>query len=136
MSNYLELQRTNLENKFAKRFHTLSDIRIKTDRIISIVQLYSGYSREELESKSRKRTLVEARYVAMNLILEQTDITLVAVGQLFGGRDHTTVLHAKYIHSDHAFTKYKPYISLYEKCKNRLPDTNIENENDYAFNPS
>lgn len=48
----------------------------------------------ELHSKSRARDLVRARQVAMWLTRELTTISLPSIGNAFGGRDHTTVIHA------------------------------------------
>ncbi|MGK4218413.1 chromosomal replication initiator protein DnaA [Kocuria marina] len=49
---------------------------------------------DELKSKSRTRTLVTARQIAMYLLRELTDMSLPKIGQELGGRDHTTVMHA------------------------------------------
>jgi len=48
----------------------------------------------DLLSQSRSHTLVTARQVAMYLCRELTDLSLPKIGQEFGGRDHTTVMHA------------------------------------------
>ena len=55
---------------------------------------YFGLSVEELCGSSRSRTLVNARQIAMYLCRELTDLSLPKIGQQFGGRDHTTVMHA------------------------------------------
>jgi chromosomal replication initiator protein len=55
---------------------------------------YFKLSMEELCSKSRTRTLVTARQIAMYLCRELTDMSLPKIGQELGGRDHTTVIHA------------------------------------------
>jgi chromosomal replication initiator protein len=49
---------------------------------------------EELCGTSRTRMLVTARQIAMYLCRELTDLSLPKIGQHFGGRDHTTVMHA------------------------------------------
>jgi chromosomal replication initiator protein len=55
---------------------------------------YFGLSIEALCSADRSRVLVNARQIAMYLCRELTELSLPKIGQLFGGRDHTTVMHA------------------------------------------
>ena len=49
---------------------------------------------DDLTGGSRSRVLVTARQIAMYLCRELTDLSLPKIGQAFGGRDHTTVMHA------------------------------------------
>jgi chromosomal replication initiator protein len=53
-----------------------------------------GFSVDELMGPSRRQPLVMSRQVAMYLCRELTDLSLPKIGAMFGGRDHTTVLHA------------------------------------------
>ncbi len=53
-----------------------------------------GISPEALSSPDRSARVAWARQVAMYLSRELTDATLPAIGRAFGGRNHTTVLHA------------------------------------------
>jgi chromosomal replication initiator protein len=53
-----------------------------------------GFSVDELIGASRRQPLVMSRQVAMYLCRELTDLSLPKIGAMFGGRDHTTVLHA------------------------------------------
>ncbi|MDN5557873.1 MAG: chromosomal replication initiator protein DnaA [Ruaniaceae bacterium] len=55
---------------------------------------YFSISIDALQSADRSRLLVTARQIAMYLCRELTDLSLPKIGQLFGGRDHTTVMHA------------------------------------------
>ncbi|MGV1004430.1 MAG: chromosomal replication initiator protein DnaA [Candidatus Nanopelagicales bacterium] len=55
---------------------------------------FYSVSMDDLTGQSRSRTLVTARQVAMYLCRELTDLSLPKIGELFGGRDHTTVMHA------------------------------------------
>ncbi len=56
---------------------------------------YFGLTIEDLCGSSRSRVLVTARQIAMYLSRELTDMSLPKIGQQFGGRDHTTVMHAE-----------------------------------------
>ena len=49
---------------------------------------------EALQSKRRTKDLTVPRQVAMYLIKEMFDLSLVEIGKLFGGRDHSTVIHS------------------------------------------
>jgi len=53
-----------------------------------------GFSVEDLQGKSRRRPLVTARQVGMYVCRELTDLSYPAIAREFGGRDHTTVIHA------------------------------------------
>ncbi|MGB7980827.1 MAG: chromosomal replication initiator protein DnaA [Candidatus Nanopelagicales bacterium] len=61
--------------------------------MLETAKFYS-VSIDDLTGPSRSRTLVTARQVAMYLCRELTDLSLPKIGELFGGRDHTTVMHA------------------------------------------
>lgn len=67
---------------------------ITSSVIMALTADYFQISLEELCSKSRTRTLVTARQIAMYLCRELTDMSLPKIGQELGGRDHTTVIHA------------------------------------------
>ena len=62
--------------------------------IIAQTAAYFSLSIEDLCGSSRSRVLVTARQIAMYLCRELTDLSLPKIGQQFGGRDHTTVMHA------------------------------------------
>jgi len=53
-----------------------------------------GWTVDELIGKSRRRPLVRARQIGMYVFREQTDYSYPQIGREFGGRDHTTVMHA------------------------------------------
>jgi len=55
---------------------------------------YFSLSVDDLCGTSRSRVLVNARQIAMYLCRELTELSLPKIGQAFGGRDHTTVMHA------------------------------------------
>lgn len=62
--------------------------------IMSETANYFGVTIEELCSTSRTQTLVTARQIAMYLCRELTEMSLPKIGAEFGGKDHTTVMHA------------------------------------------
>lgn len=62
--------------------------------IITQTAHYFGLTIDDLCGSSRSRVLVTARQIAMYLCRELTDMSLPKIGQQFGGRDHTTVMHA------------------------------------------
>jgi chromosomal replication initiator protein len=63
--------------------------------IMAQTAAYFGLTMEDLQGSSRSRVLVNGRQIAMYLCRELTDLSLPKIGQLFGGRDHTTVMHAE-----------------------------------------
>ncbi|MEU6349395.1 chromosomal replication initiator protein DnaA [Streptomyces sp. NPDC047072] len=67
---------------------------ITSTAIMSATADYFGLTVEDLCGTSRGRALVTARQIAMYLCRELTDLSLPKIGALFGGRDHTTVMHA------------------------------------------
>jgi chromosomal replication initiator protein len=68
---------------------------ITASTIMGQTASYFGMSIDDLCGTSRSRVLVTARQIAMYLCRELTDLSLPKIGQQFGGRDHTTVMHAE-----------------------------------------
>ncbi|QLQ11617.1 MAG: chromosomal replication initiator protein DnaA [Nocardioidaceae bacterium] len=62
--------------------------------IIAQTSSYFGLTIEDVCGQNRSRALVTARQIAMYLCRELTELSLPKIGQQFGGRDHTTVMHA------------------------------------------
>jgi chromosomal replication initiator protein len=67
---------------------------ITSSTIMAQTASYFSLTLEDLCGTSRSRVLVNARQIAMYLCRELTDLSLPKIGQTFGGRDHTTVMHA------------------------------------------
>ena len=63
--------------------------------IINKVCDYYGISQADITGKKKSKDIVEPRMIAIYLIVELLDMPLTAVGKLFGGRDHTTIIHAR-----------------------------------------
>lgn len=78
----------------------LKDLIALQQRLVSLeniqrtVAAYYRIRVSDLISKSRKRSIVRPRQIAMTLAKELTEHSLPEIGSAFGGRDHTTVLHA------------------------------------------
>jgi chromosomal replication initiator protein len=82
--------------------NVLKDLISESDRpeitattIMAVTSEYFGVSLDDLTGGSRTRVLVQARQIAMYLCRELTELSLPKIGQTFGGRDHTTVMHAE-----------------------------------------
>ena len=67
---------------------------ITAPTIMAATASYFSLTIDDLCGTSRSRALVNARQIAMYLCRELTELSLPKIGQTFGGRDHTTVMHA------------------------------------------
>ncbi len=99
VSAFASLSREPISLELAER--VLSDIvstteprRITPQMILDATAHAYGFSVESLCGPSRTRPLVTARQVAMYLVRNLTDYSYPAIARVFGGRDHTTVIHA------------------------------------------
>jgi chromosomal replication initiator protein len=74
---------------------TTSSSKTRTDEeLLAEMAGYLGFTVEALKGKSRQRPLVAARQIAMYVFRDMTELSYPAIARLFGGRDHTTVIHA------------------------------------------
>ena len=64
------------------------------DELLADIAEILKFPVEDLKGRSRQRPLVTARQIAMYVFRELTDLSYPAIARLFGGRDHTTVIHA------------------------------------------
>ena len=69
-------------------------LEINAATIMVVTAEYFGNSLDELTGPGKTRAVAQARQIAMYLCRELTDLSLPRIGQTFGGRDHTTVMHA------------------------------------------
>ena len=67
---------------------------ITIDTIQDVVSSYYNLKVEDLKSQRRTRNVTVPRQIAMYLCRTLTDMSLPKIGEEFGGRDHTTVIHA------------------------------------------
>ena len=84
--------------KFAKEYLTdifsMRDIDISCESVKKAVCKKYNIKITDIESKKRNREFSQPRQIAMYICREMTDLSLPKIGASFGGRDHTTVLHA------------------------------------------
>ena len=64
------------------------------EQLLTEICDYLGVTVEAIRGRSRQRPIVTARQTAMYVVRELTDLSYPAIARLFGGRDHTTVIHA------------------------------------------
>jgi chromosomal replication initiator protein len=67
---------------------------VTPERIAQTVSDYYGVGLDALRGQKREKTIVVPRQIAMFLMREETDVSLLRIGAELGGRDHSTVLHA------------------------------------------
>ena len=65
------------------------------DKIISVVCDYFNISYQDIIGKKKSKDIVEPRMIAIYLISELLNLPLVNIGKIFGGRDHTTIMHSR-----------------------------------------
>ena len=99
VSAFASLNRELLTREMAEM--VLSDIldanrprQVTPKVILDVTSTMFGYSIDELCGPSRRRPLVTARQISMYVFRELTDLSYPAIAREFGGRDHTTVIHA------------------------------------------
>lgn len=86
--------------------------KIDSTHIRKIVSSYFNVTIEELDSPKRNKDISYPRQVAMYLIRTITDLSLPRIGTIFGGRDHSTVLHA--------YNKINKEIDIYIETKEMI----------------
>ena len=82
-----------LAQELIEPFFQTHTVLLDTNAIIQCVSRYFGISQEEILGKSRLKTFVYPRQIAMYLARSHTSLSFPDLGRVFG-RDHTTVLHA------------------------------------------
>lgn len=83
-----------LAKKVLRNFIKTSSKEITIDSIQKMVCEYFDVSYDKLLAKTRKREIVQARQITMYLAKSFTKNSLKTIGEHFGGRDHTTVIHS------------------------------------------
>lgn len=91
-----ELQNTKIDLDLCKKVlsHHDSKSAVTVDDIVKLISNHYEIKIQDIKGKSRANQILTARQVAMFLIKKHLDKSLVEIGKIFGGRDHTTVLNA------------------------------------------
>lgn len=95
---YSSLNGQDIDLELAKSL--LKDVCIRKSKAISIEYIqqatadYFGFPDDMLRAKTRKKEIAQARQICMFLCKQMTDNSLKTIGLHFGGRDHSTVIHA------------------------------------------
>lgn len=87
---------------------------LKPDDIIEGVCKYFGVEKADVLGKKKSKDVVEPRMIAIYLISDILEIPLVSIGKLFGGRDHTTIMHSRDKIADQMKTSHKMQMLISE----------------------
>lgn len=93
------------------------DVEVNIDYIQKYVANYFDVTIDLLKAKTRKREIVVARQVSMYLTKEFTNMSLKSIGYHFGGRDHSTVIHAINTVNDMMDTDQQFYATMQDLLK-------------------
>lgn len=78
-----------------KDFELSQKQNLTVDKIIDIVCKYFNVKREDLVGKKKNKEIVVPRHICMYVITELLDVPLMTIGESFGGKDHSSVIHAR-----------------------------------------
>ncbi|MEQ8240702.1 MAG: chromosomal replication initiator protein DnaA [Cyclobacteriaceae bacterium] len=106
-----------LAKKILKNIVTDIDSEVGIDYIQKTVSEYFSVNQDDLKAKTRKKEIVIARQVAMYFSKDYTNHSLKSIGNHFGGRDHSTVIHAVQSVNDMIDTNAKFRFSIDELKK-------------------
>ena len=110
----------SLAQNILKDIIPLENKKISIDQIQKIVTDYYTIKINSLLSKKRTKDVVLARQVAIYLSRELTDLSLTSIGEAFGRRDHTTIIHS--------CTKIKNKIKKDKSFKNIIDNLTLESK--------
>lgn len=99
--------------------------------VLKLIAAEFGFKTSELKNQSRKQTLTLARSVAMYFCRELAGLSYLKIGQLFGNRDHSTVMHScrkikKLIETTPPSSDAKLISVLHRKLSERIDEFNID----------
>jgi len=120
-SSSLSSRDINLElvKKTVNEISTKKQVKASIETITKIVCEYFNVDENKVREKNRKKEVVIARQVAMYLSKKLTNFSLKTIGLHFGGRDHSTVIHA-FNNIDNLMAKDKKLKERVETLRNRI----------------
>lgn len=90
-----EINDTLVEQALKDLLPNSTDQKITIEKIQKVVADYFNMRPDDMKAKKRTKAIAHPRQIAMYLCRELTDLSLPKIGEEFGGRDHTTVMHAQ-----------------------------------------
>lgn len=113
MAYLTDKQRELIKNQYEK-FYKSDDI---TDKIRGLVCDYYNVTKEQLEGSRGKEIVPWARHVFCFLVRKYTRLHLIDIGNILGGRDHTTIIHSIKTVNDNidSYKEFKDQIAYLER---------------------
>lgn len=88
-----EIGLSQVKDLFQGRYYAVEDKPLDPKKVIATICDYFGLKESELIGKRRTQTLVRPRQITMYFLRNICKLSLVKVGEMLGGKDHTTVMH-------------------------------------------
>jgi chromosomal replication initiator protein len=86
--------RLTLENVASLLNPPTAKVSTSSEKILQVVTQHFNVSIEDLKGSSRRREISSARQIGMYLMRQHTNLSLPKIGEVFGGKDHTTVMYS------------------------------------------
>lgn len=110
--------KSDAEEIFANQKEEIKN-ELTPEKVISVVCDYFDITKDDIVGKKKSKEIVEPRMIAIYLISELLSLPLVNIGKIFGGRDHTTIMHSRDKITDDIKTNRKTQ-TLVNEIKNIL----------------
>ena len=98
LSNLIGKQEADINDvheSFSDKYDEKNEGGSNADQIINAVCEYFDISKDDITGKKKNKEIVEPRMIAIYMISDMLELPLVSIGKIFGGRDHTTIMHSR-----------------------------------------
>ncbi len=98
LSNLIGKQEADINDvheSFSDKYDEKNEGGSNPDQIINAVCEYFDISKDDITGKKKNKEIVEPRMIAIYMISDMLELPLVSIGKIFGGRDHTTIMHSR-----------------------------------------